>query len=373
MKRKMLQNSFALSIAASLAIFLNPVLAADVVSKTNDGANSRGTYWTPERFRNAKPLSLPVPTSSSREAPAPTTTEPSVSGNGQPPTVKVAPNMQRRLFTTPKPVNSVNDVPTQPRAVGTAGAYFTSSRLVPLDADLFFPYITVGKLFFTVPGEGDAVCSGVVIKPRVVLTAGHCVHSGSGGSSGFYTNLVFVPAYRDGAEPYQSWSWSYVVAPRTWTTGGGRVPNAADYAMIEVEDNYVDGFLSRIGDVTGYLGYRTQSLIPNHATLLGYPVNLDSGEIMHQVTAGSFRRRSPNAAEYGSDMGGGSSGGPWVQNFGVRAVGQTDGSNNGVNQVIGVTSYGSSSTAPLYEGSSILDSRFTDILDTICSQRSRNC
>lgn len=368
----MLRN-FALLIAASLAIFPNAVQASDVVSKTNDGANSRETYWTPERLRNARPLPLPVPTSSSREAPATTTTGPSVSGNGQPPTVNVAPNMQNRLFTTPRAVNPVSSVPTQPRAVGTAGAYFTSSRLVPLDADMFYPYVTVGKLFFTIPGEGDAICSAAVISPRVILTAGHCVHSGSGGSSGFYTNFLFVPAYRDGAAPYQSWSWNYVTATQTWTTGGGRVPNAADYGMIELEDNYVDGSLTRIGDVTGYLGYRTQGLIPNHATLLGYPGNLDNGEKMHQVTAGSFRSRSPNSADYGSDMEEGSSGGPWIENFGVRAVGQNSGTNSNPNQVIGVSSYGPTATEPRYEGSSILDSRFTDLFDRICSQRSRNC
>lgn len=370
----MLRNSFAFSIAASLAMFPNPVLADDTVSKANDSASSRSTYWTPERLRNAKPLDLPVPTSSSRSVPDTTTTEISVSGNSKPPTVNVAPNMQNRLFTPTKAVNSVNDRQIQPRTVGTAGAYFTSSRLIPLSADLVYPYRTVGKLFFTVPGRGDAVCSGAVIRPRIILTAGHCVHSGSGGSSGYYTNFLFVPAYRDGSAPYDSWNSNYVITTSTWASGGGTFPNAADYALIEVEDNFVDGTLSKIGDITGYLGYQTQGLIPNHATLLGYPGNLDNGGKMHQVNAGSFRSRFSNTAEYGSDMGQGSSGGPWVQNFGVRAVGQNSGSNNDENRVIGVTSYGStSSLLPLYAGSSILDSRFTNLLDSICARRSGNC
>lgn len=116
------------------------------------------------------------------------------------------------------------------------------------------------------------------------------------------TNLLFVPAFRDGVAPFQSWSAAYVVVPGTWATGGGTVPNAADYAMIELNDRTINGQVRRIGEVTGWLGYQTLRLLPNHAHLLGYPCNLDNCQKMHQVTAGSFRGVSPNNVEYGSDM-----------------------------------------------------------------------
>ena len=220
---------------------------------------------------------------------------------------------------------------------------------------------------------GDFVCSASVIRPRVVLTAGHCVHSGSGSESGFYTNFLFVPAFRDGNAPYKTWDWSFAAVTSTWANGGGTVPNAADYAMLEIKDQVVGDTAQRIGNITGYLGYQTLSLIPNHSHLLRYPCNLDRCQKMHQVTSQSARSVSPNNAEYGSDMLGGSSGGPWVQNFGAYAAGQTGGLNSGLNRVVGVTSYGYINTAIRAQGSSIFDERFISLLDTVCGHQTGNC
>jgi len=82
---------------------------------------------------------------------------------------------------------------------------------------------------------------------------------------------------------------------------------------------------------------------------------------------------SSENVEYGSDMRGGSSGGPWVQNFGVLASGQSGGVNSGTNRVIGVTSYGYTSTDPLVQGSSIPDLCFIDLLNLACTHRGGNC
>jgi V8-like Glu-specific endopeptidase len=257
----------------------------------------------------------------------------------------------------------------EPRSVGTEGAHFTSSRLVPLKADQVYPYRTVGKLFFRQrQGGSDKVCSASVIKARLILTAGHCVHPGSGVNSPFFTDFLFIPAFRDGMDPYGSWHWAFVWTTRTWMTGGGEFPNAADYALIELQDNPRG---QRIADVVGFLGFETHNLIPNHAHLLGYPNNLDGGMKMHQVTAGSFREAFPNAAEYGSDMSDGSSGGPWVQNFGQVADGQAG--KMKANRVIGVTSYGRIDPKRKVQGSSILDERFIELLDLACARRQGNC
>jgi V8-like Glu-specific endopeptidase len=228
-------------------------------------------------------------------------------------------------------------------------------------------------VFFTEPGVGNFVCSASVIQRRFVLTAGHCVHQGSGGASGFFTNFLFVPAYRDGVAPFKAWQPVYVITTSAWATGSGVVPNAADYAMFEMQDEDFDTVTYRIGEVTGWLGWQTQSLIPNHAHLLGYPASFDSGAKMHQVTAGSFRSVAPLNVEYGSDMTGGSSGGPWVQNFGAKAVGQLGGLNPGRNRVVGVTSYGYISSDPKIQGSSIPDDRFVTLFNTTCAYRVGNC
>ncbi len=379
MKLKMLRKYFALSAAAALAVFPNPGFTATPAPLTqsnqraaaNSSTDAVSASWTPQALQNAIPMERiakgKVPSSSSPQAQ--TGRLASSEGSGSPPKVNPAPNTQP-LF---KPQARAANTTPQPNNYGSDNAHFTSSRLIPLSADTEYPYRTTGKLFFRDQNGVSYVCSASVLRPRVVLTAGHCVHKGSGGGSGFFKDFLFIPAYRDGMAPYGKWSWSWVVVTGEWASGGGGVPNSGDYAILEFQDQYINGGVRKIGDVTGYLGYRTQSLLPNHATLLGYPCNLDSCEKIHEVTAESHRSSGNNTVLYGSDMRGGSSGGPWVQNFGAPASGQTGGKNTGLNQIIGVTSYGYVSTEPLVQGSSILNDTFLNILDIACKARPGNC
>jgi hypothetical protein len=60
-----------------------------------------------------------------------------------------------------------------------------------------------------------------------------------------------------------------------------------------------------------------------------------------------------------------------VQNFGESADGQTDDVNPGMNQIIGVTSFGHNDFK--LEGSSVLDDRLLSLLDTMCGHREGNC
>ncbi len=404
------------SLAAfTLAVWGNPGLAGDYVYMaipegiTAHSGAAVEEYWTPERLKNARDLPLPeadvgqLVQALMMEEAGPVDEEVAVGSEvqeplvleGQEPTVDIAPDWENQLYEPDEPNELEGDLALEsqleafslitPQDLGTEGAPFSSSRLVPLSADTVFPYRTVGKLFFTKPGEGDFVCSASVLRPRIVLTAGHCVHSGdlSGPNNGFFTNFRFVPAFRDGSAPFRTWTPTFIAVTGTWANGGAVVPNAADYAMLVMQDQSFlvsDGPFGiprlvsrRIGDITGFLGFQTQSLIPNHAHLLGYPGNFDFGQKMHQVTAQSFRRISPNCVLYGSDMRGGSSGGPWVQNFGVAAIGQNGGLNPGRNRVIGVTSFGFVSTDPKVQGSSIPDGRFVDLLNLVCNQRTGNC
>lgn len=368
----------ALAAAAAVTMVLAPGRAASAdrpaLTLENRGAHQRGAAarpWTAERLTRAKTITPAV----SALALAPEAA-PQAAAAGTPaawaargPSLPVAPDMTNRIYD---PADAVvdDDGDVQPANSGTFEAHFTSSRIIGAQIHTKFPYSTVGRLFFTQPGVGDFVCSAAVISRRVVVTAGHCVHRGSGGQSGFYTNFQFVPAPKNGVAPFGTWNWAFAAVTGAWASGGGSVPNAADYAMIELQDQ--PGGV-RVGDVTGSLGWHTLRLMPNHATLLGYPCNLDQCAQMHQVTAGSFRSTSPNNVEYGSDARGGQSGGPWIQNFGKKASGQPGGPNSEANQVIGVVSYGYVSTSPQAQGGSVPDSRWSDLFNTVCAHRAGNC
>lgn len=326
-------------------------------------------YWTPARLRDAKPfearISSNVVTKKSSDQ-IQSMNKVTIGEDGRPPIDNISPNL-KPLFT---PINVTKDTISFDR--GTLNEQFSSSRLVPLTADLIYPYRTVGKLYFTAP-DGNFVCSASVLRPRVVVTAGHCVHAGSGGAGGFYTNFLFIPAFRDGASPFGSWSTTFVNVTNTWATGGGSFPNAADYAMLEMQDQILNGAWKKVGNITGFLGYQLQSLIPNHVHQLGYPCNFDSCAKMHQVAAQSAVAVAPNNVEYGSDMGGGSSGGPWLQNLGTASIGQTRGMNVGRNRIVGVTSWGYNNPSQMALGASNIDNRFVALLNAMCVHKTGNC
>lgn len=354
---------------------------SSIVTKSNPEMKiSPDVYWTPERFRAAKPMPMPQATAGAQRPVEPL--QPGVDSQGSegmPPSEEIEPADLQLYSPDPAPQSTKGEPKVDPSAVGTLGAHYTSTRVFPLftgsaarySADRAYPYRTVGKLFFSVGGD-PFVCSASVIQRRVVATAGHCVHSGF--PNGFHADFVFVPSFRDGEAPYRTWNWRFVAVTSTWASGGGTVPNAADYAMLEFADQALSqgAPLSKLGNVTGWLGWQTLALNPNHTSKLGYPCNLDSCQKMQNVTSNSFRATAPNNVEYGSDARGGSSGGPWVQNFEILPVGGGTGLNTGINRVVSVTSYIYNDEAPKVQGGSILDSRWVDLLNALCA-RSGNC
>lgn len=354
-----------------------------VVSKVNQAGPDKAKlaeYWTPQRFAAAKPLPLPLAKPGAKAQGqdvlrAPQPGEATSSAAQAPAKEPVA--VIEQLFTPgPGAESLIRDATPTPQATGSFGAYYTSTRVSPLfdgaaapySADRSYPYRTVGILFFSINGD-PYLCSAALINRRVIATAGHCVHSGEGGVSGFFSDWVFVPAYRDGTAPFLRWNWQQVTVTSTWATGGGGVPNAADYAMIVLADQALTpgGTPVRIGNYLGWLGWQTLDLFPNHTSKLGYPCNLDRCGKMQNVTSQSFQRSENNNVEYGSDARGGSSGGPWVKNFSITAAGGGTGQNTDPNRVVGVTSYGYIDTAPKVQGASIPDSRWVAVWNAVCA------
>jgi len=114
-------------------------------------------------------------------------------------------------------------------------------------------------------------CSGTLIGPGYVLTAGHCVHEGPGGT--WFSNLDFKPGHsseRATTNPYGSYSWCKATTVTAWTRSGNI---KADYAVIELCQNpgfymsfgYKDSISSSYSmNINGYPGSTLWSQQHNH-------------------------------------------------------------------------------------------------------------
>lgn len=254
-----------------------------------------------------------------------------------------------------------------PQAIGTnAGSIqFTSSRVAATSTEeAQWPRSAVGKVFFKI-GTASYMCSGSLIKPGILLTAGHCTHSGNNAASGWYNSWQYLPAYRSGAAPYGVWSsYATVYTTSNWYSGGGAVPNLRDWALIVLNRN-ASG--KRVGDYTGTLGVQYPSLIGKQVTAIGYPGNLDAGAIQHSTNSMSNNLGAVSNGIWGSDMEGGSSGGPVVLNYGLTYTNSsTQPSDNLRNMAVSVVSWGYTNTAVKVQGGSQFDSVLGTMLTTAC-------
>jgi V8-like Glu-specific endopeptidase len=281
-----------------------------------------------------------------------------------------------------KPIDQVRTGPV-PDSFGTAVLDFTRSRITPQTANKSAPYKGVGKLFFTEPGVGDFQCSASIISQRLVVTAGHCMY----GSGHYFTNWQFIPGY-DGSQgtlakqrPYGTWSWQSAVVPTNYQTTSGTVVNDYDFGIIQFADQTFSGKLKTLRAKVGF-NFQTVTghTFDTAVTMLGYPCNLDSCNIMQRVDSSDHRgsgvasgTNGDTAYEYGSDMGGGSSGGPWVENFGNPASAAPTGGFATRNAIVGVTSYGYTDPNVRVQGASQFNGDFSSILTMMCNLNPGNC
>jgi len=202
------------------------------------------------------------------------------------------------------------------RVAATADGYdypgpYTRFELPQLLYDQY-PWITVGKVFFKQYGK-NYVASASAIGKYATWTAGHVVHAGDGKESGWSTDMIFVPAYRDGAAPFGKWAVSHQRARTLWYQKG--IPDGLSDDMGGAIVNSLDGKF--LNDVVGALGVVWNQGRLQHWNSLGYPAAPPfGGERMHDCQAsyaydGTVSGVAPVAI--GCDMTGGCSGGPWVR------------------------------------------------------------
>ena len=338
-------------------------------------------FWTAARLLSAKPIEPALRVAADGRPLVSDTaakfTGTAVKGTGGLPSVQPGASLRKTLVSASDlagaqaEANVSEDVSAIPEASSSFGARFTTSRVFPDATTIAYPYRTAGKLFFHDPRTGgNFVCSASVLRPRIIVTAGHCVTHPSTNPfiRYFYSNFFFVPAYNNGSAPYGVWTPSQEWITNTWYFSDGSVPNQQDVGILIANDQR-----TKLGYVTGWLGYYTNQLGNNNVTILGYPCNLDSCAKMQETFAQTFEYGGNNTDIYGSAMKGGASGGPWVQDFGINPAGAPAGL-LGNNYLVAVTSYGPINTALMYLGASNLDSRFLSLLSAACgSATTGNC
>jgi len=386
-------QALAISIAVAFGVTLLLLPAAShgqdakgAVSFTaNESEEAVRAYWTPERIRSAKPLELHPRTDPGGSSRGHATVGTRKARSGAPPSVAAPASLGQPLLS-PSDEEAEGKSAAVPFEQDTqADGYFTVSRVIPDAAVTLYPYRTVGKLLFTVQKSGilppgDYTCSAAVIANRLVVTAGHCVASPSPSPSRrfVYTNIMFTPAFNKAANPtapFGTWTPSSQWVVYSWLASAGTVPNSQDVAILIVRDQVPPGGKSsmKIGQVTGFLGWETLALENgNDISELGYPCNLDYCARLDINTGGVSFYNGDNTWIMGSAFRGGSSGAPWIQDFGFRPKG-APGVPFGGNLVVAVNSYGPASNGLLYNGASQLDDRFARTFNAACAAASGNC
>lgn len=257
--------------------------------------------WTTEDLMTAEPYPIPEVTEDTLREFLQATQDSSATGGstspgGQPST----------------PSNSPDD--TQPTAGFSYPPPFNQHEvLAPYTT---YPYCTIGKLFFN-QGAGRYVASAASIGNNAIWTAGHCVHLGNGQPSGWSTNMVFIPGYKDNAAPLGQFTVRQLACRTNWYQHGN--PGGLFEDMGVAILNPLNG--RALSQVVGWLGFAWNFPRNQVWMSLGYPAAPPfNGQRMFQDTAAYANDGavpgSPATIGIGCSMTGGCSGGPWVLGFG---------------------------------------------------------
>lgn len=174
--------------------------------------------------------------------------------------------------------------------------------------------ITNGKLF--IGGyESGSWCSASAVNTsskRVLITAGHCVHSGQGGN--WLNNLVFVPRYnafnadRDPVGRFQAYQL------RTFNEWMNNSNLNRDVGWVTTFSGG-DWNTTVVATVGGH-GLAYNGGTGFDVSIFGYPSNRDGGNRMWACW-GTATDNSiwDDRSKITCNFGGGSSGGPWLWNY----------------------------------------------------------
>ncbi|MFG2293126.1 trypsin-like serine peptidase [Streptomyces sp. NPDC048603] len=243
-------------------------------------------FWTAERMRGATPLDV----------------DPAAARRGP------GADMKKPPWRAAEPVTIAPTAPslTAPSAAGVspmafpqAGGAWTGGGAVVK---------TSGRVFFTFQGR-TASCSGDSITSAngsTVITAGHCVkYQGS-----WHTDWVFVPAYDNGNAPYGQWPATKTFATDQWAANED-MNNDVGLAVVAPQNGM------RLSQVVGAQGLLFNGGYNKRMYAFGFPAAspYDGSKLVYCSGNSGKDFLLTKDHSLSCNMTGGSSGGPWFQDF----------------------------------------------------------
>jgi V8-like Glu-specific endopeptidase len=190
--------------------------------------------------------------------------------------------------------------------------FIGSEHVVPLPGQSASSHIAgprsglrVGALFASGP-DGNHFCTASVVDSPgrdLLITAAHCINAGDG--HGYRSNIVFVPDYRDGQEPFGVWTTKDLLVAPQWADSANPDYDVGFVVLNPHDGQNIEQILGadRLGTDLGY-----EYLV--HVT--GYP---DSSS--EPITCVNWTSRFSDTQLRFECAGytGGTSGSPWVIRF----------------------------------------------------------
>jgi Trypsin len=254
-----------------------------------------------------------------------------------------------------------------------------------------YPWRAAGKMFMKF-GQDTFVCTASVIGKNLLVTAAHCVHNFGEREQGFADSVMFEPARHGNDRPFGTWVGKEWWIPKAYFEGTDKCSPEApgvvcenDVAVVVLENRGNDF----VADLTGKFGFKSDEygygdLFGNRIaqiTQLGYPSKNYDGLRMIRTDSLGYQD-APNNVIIGSAQTGGSSGGPWLQNFGMKtSFTGTQPLADDDNQVVATTSWGFTSDKFMIQGASRFGKNtiYTDksniqsLIDSACGANPGSC
>jgi hypothetical protein len=290
------------------------------------------------------------------------------------------------------------DADVGPEAFGSGGHPFTTQRasiLEGIEPINSFPWRATGKLLMAF-GNQNFVCTASVVGKSLLVTAAHCVHNFGEKEDGFADAISFEPARHENDRPFGTWTAKEWWIPKVYFDGNdvcsAEAPGIVcenDVAVIVLDEKEGQAIGDAVGmyklppegreDDFGFVFFLGQNSA--HFTQLGYPSKDFDGDKMIRTDSLGYHD-DPNNVILGSNQTGGSSGGPWLQNFGTPTSSTgPEPSDAQLNTVTAVTSWGFTSGTVKVQGASRFSKNQTyteksnvrSLIDDACSANSTAC